>query len=359
MTLIAIVDFHDCGKITAVDFEAIGTFIELKHHVWKHLLPHASQSDIQIWRLHDALSIDEAPIVLEKNHLLKIASKMDSMTARVASEIYVVAQSPPAIYFLAADGTHPSQDIEGSEDSISEMSSRFSKLLSDARLSKPLSKLAKSSDYRVWQKGESPVYDGRFSSHTPTHTVGPPVELFYEGFAEFIENIQPRSSLQLPSEFARDVSKFMSKVSGIYENEAAFKSVILPPLEKVLGRKLVTLSNSDRTTPDLAFLSRLQRILGLAELKRDIGEGGCDASTQASLSVLRYWAQAENEPAIKASCCPTYVFALSGPWLVILGAVITSRCIVQRLTDYLSGLGHVIAYSMTSMSPVSPVSYWL
>ncbi|KAJ6509024.1 hypothetical protein C8R45DRAFT_969640 [Mycena sanguinolenta] len=43
----------------------------------------------------------------------------------------------------------------------------------------------------------------------------------------------------------------------------------------------------------------------------------------------------QNDLAVRASCCPTYVVALSGPWIAILGVVITSRCIVQRLTDYL------------------------
>lgn len=33
-------------------------------------------------------------------------------------------------------------------------------------------------------------------------------------------------------------------------------------------------------------------------------------------------------------CCPCFVVGLAGPWLIIAGAVFTSKVIVQRLTDY-------------------------
>ncbi|KAF8337917.1 uncharacterized protein EI90DRAFT_2909016 [Cantharellus anzutake] len=34
-------------------------------------------------------------------------------------------------------------------------------------------------------------------------------------------------------------------------------------------------------------------------------------------------------------CCPTFLVVQAGPWLPILGGVLTSQCIVQRLTDFL------------------------
>jgi hypothetical protein len=43
-------------------------------------------------------------------------------------------------------------------------------------------------------------------------------------------------------------------------------------------------------------------------------------------------------PSIKAfrnaTACPTFLIATAGPWIVVLGAVITDGVIVQRLTDY-------------------------
>ena len=40
------------------------------------------------------------------------------------------------------------------------------------------------------------------------------------------------------------------------------------------------------------------------------------------------------ESLLDVSCRSTYMVALAGPWLCVLGAVTTSRAIVQRLTPY-------------------------
>ncbi|KAJ7501661.1 hypothetical protein B0H11DRAFT_1713512, partial [Mycena galericulata] len=194
---------------------------------------------------------------------------------------------------------------------------------------------AKSTEYRVWQRGECPIHDGRYDANFPTATVGPPVEIYYAGFAKFIDDSRPNSPLVVPRPFVCKVARFMHAVTGIYKDEHAFSGAITPMLEDILGRVLLRITNSDLTTPDAALLSTLHRVLALGEYKRELGEGGCDASTQASLSVVRYWTQPENKRAAALSCCPTYVVALGGPWLAVLGAVITSRCIVQRFTDFM------------------------
>ena len=33
--------------------------------------------------------------------------------------------------------------------------------------------------------------------------------------------------------------------------------------------------------------------------------------------------------------CPAFLIARAGPWLAVLGAILTERCVVQRLTDYI------------------------
>lgn len=40
-----------------------------------------------------------------------------------------------------------------------------------------------------------------------------------------------------------------------------------------------------------------------------------------------------------ACCAPSFITALSGPWVIVLGAIFTTRAIVQRLTDYI-WVGH-------------------
>lgn len=56
----------------------------------------------------------------------------------------------------------------------------------------------------------------------------------------------------------------------------------------------------------------------------------------------------------KECCCPTFIVALAGSWLTILGAVTTTQHIAQRLTDYLwlgnsrvSDDAHVISIART------------
>jgi hypothetical protein len=89
----------------------------------------------------------------------------------------------------------------------------------------------------------------------------------------------------------------------------------------------------------------------LEEDKNELGDGGSDPSTQTGLSLGRAWAQAkvlnllialfiahsfipQYERFRNATNCPTFLVASAGPWIVILGAVITDGVIVQRLTDY-------------------------
>lgn len=52
-----------------------------------------------------------------------------------------------------------------------------------------------------------------------------------------------------------------------------------------------------------------------------------------SLITLMY--DVQNRDVRNRCCCPTFLVAHAGPWFAILGGIITPRCIVQRLTDYL------------------------
>ncbi|KAJ7724232.1 hypothetical protein B0H16DRAFT_1333673, partial [Mycena metata] len=192
---------------------------------------------------------------------------------------------------------------------------------------------AKSQEYRINQRGALPIYDGRYDALHPTSTVGPPVDLYYSGFAKFRDDLND-SNNHPPPEFVCGVAKLMAAAAGIYTDEDAFSSAVFSLLQVLLDAQCITIKNQDKTSAD--FVLYFERaILLLCELKREVGEGGCDASTQAILSTLRYWTQTDNEVASRVNCCPTYVVAFGGPWLAIMGAVVTSRCIAQRLTDFM------------------------
>ncbi|KAK0209728.1 hypothetical protein IW262DRAFT_1281283 [Armillaria fumosa] len=79
------------------------------------------------------------------------------------------------------------------------------------------------------------------------------------------------------------------------------------------------------------------------ELKRALGEGGCDPLVQAEYSVLKRWSEEELKVVRDKCCCPTLILMGGGPNLALLGVVWTDRFIVQHITDLV-----FIAQAMTS-----------
>ncbi|KAF8803065.1 hypothetical protein BYT27DRAFT_7260401 [Phlegmacium glaucopus] len=66
---------------------------------------------------------------------------------------------------------------------------------------------------------------------------------------------------------------------------------------------------------------------------QELGEGGCNPTTQVCLSMKRSWIDPLRKSICEKCCCPTFLVAGGGPWLSVLGGVVTDRFIVQRLTD--------------------------
>jgi len=71
----------------------------------------------------------------------------------------------------------------------------------------------------------------------------------------------------------------------------------------------------------------------IVELKKELGDGGYDPSTQAGLIMRRSWIQEDRKGIRDKCCCPTLMLAGGGPWLCVLGAVFTDKIIIQRLGD--------------------------
>ncbi|KAJ7696872.1 hypothetical protein B0H14DRAFT_3039825 [Mycena olivaceomarginata] len=329
------VDFHTPNTVAYLKASHLSHGYYLKEAIKAELATLATvpQSEIEIWKPNPPILFRTVETTVANARIADLATKIP-FDADIASEIIPNNQGFVDILVLDRRREPSEPDPEG-EDTVSDMIERYNTFRQKAQGSKPPSTLAKSTEYRVWQRGECPIYDGRYHSNTPTATVGPPVELYYAGFAKFIDDSSPNSPLDIPNTFVCEVAQFMHAVAGIYKDEPAFSAVVTPLLQGILGRGILRIANSDLTSPDAAVLSNQLKILALAEYKRELGEGGCDASTQASLSVVRYWTQPENKRVAALSCCPTYVVALGGPWLAVLGAVITSRCIVQRFTDFM------------------------
>jgi hypothetical protein len=89
----------------------------------------------------------------------------------------------------------------------------------------------------------------------------------------------------------------MASASGIYEKEEHRKPAIFPDLAAALSAGMTKLVNLDLTSPDgavsLSLMGEIHETVALllAEDKREVGEGASDASTQASLTMIRHWVQ--------------------------------------------------------------------
>ncbi|KAH9066510.1 kinase-like domain-containing protein [Lactarius vividus] len=64
------------------------------------------------------------------------------------------------------------------------------------------------------------------------------------------------------------------------------------------------------------------------------GQGGCDPSHQCALDFRYYYARKKMKPIRDRCCCPTFLIALAGPWMCILGAVFVDHVVVEQLTDF-------------------------
>lgn len=108
--------------------------------------------------------------------------------------------------------------------------------------------------------------------------------------------------------------------------------------DNMLGHRFVKEQIRDgKCIPDgvaLAFHDKVPICLIVDEEKDEFGDGGSDSSVQASFSFLRISCQKEAELPFMCNC-PAFLIARAGPQLVVLGAVLREKCIVQRLTDFI------------------------
>ncbi|KAF8918615.1 hypothetical protein CPB85DRAFT_996170 [Mucidula mucida] len=98
--------------------------------------------------------------------------------------------------------------------------------------------------------------------------------------------------------------------------------------------------------------------LSSTEIKPELDSGGSDPSVQVSFSYRRFWYQKDRACIADICCCPSFLLAIAGPWLVILGAVKTQGTIVQRITSY-EWLGCSRIYDDARVLRVSQILYAL
>ncbi|KAH7881674.1 uncharacterized protein C8R40DRAFT_1165083 [Lentinula edodes] len=222
-------------------------------------------------------------------------------------------------------------------DIVSELKNDFTKYVRNVVDGKPPSVLAQSKEYNDNQGAPATaVLDGRYAQDGPS-TVAPPIELYHPVFGAFMQRCRT-SDIEIPEGILRDTASLLRSVSRIAVKEAPRDAQTRKILADILGVGLERITNSDKTSPD--FMSVTPTPLNvngaciISEIKSELGSGGSDPSRQSALSYARFYCRPERAQVREVSCCPTFLIGLAGPWIVIMGAVLTSRTIVQRLSAY-------------------------
>lgn len=160
---------------------------------------------------------------------------------------------------------------------------------------KPPSEGAKSNGYRINQADEAlAIYDGRRAVNALVSTIGPPIQIFHPIFDYFLQtvinpDIQPTIE---DLENVQDLMDHGSQVGLKEEGTRGYNQQVRKRLRKILKADLHEEPNPDGTRPDgVVTLQRDDARIAylILELKRELGDGGCDPTTQAGLSMKRSW----------------------------------------------------------------------
>ncbi|CAG8600060.1 11044_t:CDS:2, partial [Paraglomus occultum] len=160
---------------------------------------------------------------------------------------------------------------------------------------------AKPKEFREKQQKDPTVYNGR-----PFERTGPPIALYNEIFGRFIQELNDEN-LVMTADHYKWTEDFMFTASELYDSED-------DRLEAVHD-KLATLLGPIQTTT--------------------YGKKKILAQTGA-LYYQGYWSQDRTSAVRERCCCPSFILAMAGPWLCVLGGVYTNVVIVEPLTDFVS-----------------------
>ena len=124
-------------------------------------------------------------------------------------------------------------------------------------------------------------------------TIAPPLEIFHPVFAGFLHLIHDEN-LQLTNQDLEHARELLSYAAMVGEAEIARNAEIRKILSRILQLPVHEEPNTDRTSADgvhVLVVGDVRIPLLIMELKRELGEGGCDPSTQAGITMRRSWIQ--------------------------------------------------------------------
>lgn len=153
----------------------------------------------------------------------------------------------------------------------------------------PPSTAAKSSQYAKLQANpRTAIHDGFFDAAHPADTSALPIEIYHPVFQRFVDNITTTTPSE---EVLNEVQKLMTVSTGVGTLEEPLAERLRVALTEILGKHMGQ-GVTDGGIPD----GSIEIMIGkhaipvlMLEYKRALGEGGCDALTQASHSTWKRW----------------------------------------------------------------------
>jgi serine/threonine protein kinase len=186
-----------------------------------------------------------------------------------------------------------------------------------------------------WMR-EHQVKEQEFLIGRPYNCVGIPLVLYNSIFSDFKRDYE-NEELTMNKEHYQWTFKMIKLMADFYANENCRQQKFHKRIRKLLGKDVNVVQLDDKTSNDgvltLDFHS-FTVLLGLTEIKNEIGTGKCDPTTQAAVSYAKFYTQQKYNKLLKGCNLPCFIIALTGPWICVLGAVYVEKPVIEPLTAF-------------------------
>ncbi|KAK1224206.1 hypothetical protein PQX77_012906 [Marasmius sp. AFHP31] len=193
---------------------------------------------------------------------------------------------------------------------------------------------AKSLERRSRQKKlETAIYDGTYVDGGP-FTAAQPIEIFYPPFADLKQKLHDPAFK--PDLAILDQIHSLMNVASLITTEAKFRWQLLPKLQDILEHHIADILSEDGYHPDGMMFTEIDQCmipLLIWQIKKALGEGGCDVTAQVIYSALEKWQDGRLARFRERCPCPTLLLINAGSHSTVLGVIWADRFIVQRLSD--------------------------
>ncbi|KAG9120965.1 hypothetical protein FRC07_003280, partial [Ceratobasidium sp. 392] len=175
----------------------------------------------------------------------------------------------------------------------------------------------------------------------PAERNGLPIGLYHPVFDKFLSRLETTDLSSIPSGtrtvFLDNLKKLLNASPAIYSKEIGPNGrdiAIRGHLSTLLGFAMDSV-DLNGAKPDGVVSGSNGAVYMMIEVKNEIGTGGSDPTIQGAISYVKHWGAQTKTLQRHASCCPSFILAVAGPWMCLLGAVMLAQPVVQPLTDFL------------------------